>query len=293
MLNLTYAITTSLQKALDEIEELRIKIALYPLTPEKELQYRWESMVLRSKEILSLENVEKGDMQRYLNDIIRYQEVLYFEYTAAQKIITAKNVCALHSTLYSDKVLLPQTQLKNFLDFIQIKKEHPVIQSSLVYIQLLRFPVFTERSNISARLLALLFLYNAGYDFRGLLVVEEIFNTRKAEYAAFVNGAENNTVLNAWITFYARCIIEELKICLERLQQGSLDKKYRHKRFLNDRQKEILTNLINPESSITNKKVQEMFGVSQLTASRELSKMVEQGLLRVYGKGRSVYYSRI
>jgi len=36
-----------------------------------------------------------------------------------------------------------------------------------------------------------------------------------------------------------------------------------------------------------------MFKVSQITASRDLSKLGALGLLFIHGKGRSVYYTKI
>jgi len=62
--------------------------------------------------------------------------------------------------------------------------------------------------------------------------------------------------------------------------------------MLNDRQNKILERLENPNLKITNKDVQKMFGVSQITASRDLSKMANLGILLPHGKGRSVFYTK-
>lgn len=61
---------------------------------------------------------------------------------------------------------------------------------------------------------------------------------------------------------------------------------------LNDRQKKILDIMENPELKITNKIVQKQFGISQITASRDLAKMVNLGVLLPHGKGRSVFYTK-
>ncbi len=45
--------------------------------------------------------------------------------------------------------------------------------------------------------------------------------------------------------------------------------------------------------TITNKKVQKLFKVSQITASRDLAKLASVGLLFTHGKGRSVYYTKV
>ena len=62
---------------------------------------------------------------------------------------------------------------------------------------------------------------------------------------------------------------------------------------LTERQKKIMEKLENPNIQITNRDVQKMFTVSQITASRDLSKMVNLGILLPHGKGRSIFYTRV
>ena len=62
---------------------------------------------------------------------------------------------------------------------------------------------------------------------------------------------------------------------------------------LNDRQKSILGFLENPDATITNKRVRSLFKISQITASRDLTKLANLGLLFAHGKGRSVFYTKV
>ena len=62
--------------------------------------------------------------------------------------------------------------------------------------------------------------------------------------------------------------------------------------ILNERQKKILAHLDEPGSSINNRSLQKMTGISQMTAARDLSKLVEHGLIISHGKGRGVVYTR-
>ena len=59
------------------------------------------------------------------------------------------------------------------------------------------------------------------------------------------------------------------------------------------RQKEIMMYLENPTASVTNKTVQKLFNISQITASRDLARLANLGLLLAHGKGRSVYYTKV
>ena len=58
------------------------------------------------------------------------------------------------------------------------------------------------------------------------------------------------------------------------------------------RQKEILYLLEKPETPITNKQIQQVFKVSQITASRDLARLSIVGLLLPHGKGRATYYTK-
>jgi predicted HTH transcriptional regulator len=62
---------------------------------------------------------------------------------------------------------------------------------------------------------------------------------------------------------------------------------------LSDRQIRILGLFTVPEVKISNKIVQKEFGVSQITASRDLSSLAALGLIFQKGKGRSVYYVKL
>ncbi len=62
---------------------------------------------------------------------------------------------------------------------------------------------------------------------------------------------------------------------------------------LNDRQTSILNMLDLPQGSITNRKIQKAYKVSQITASRDLAKLTTLGFLFSHGKGRSVYYTKV
>jgi len=61
---------------------------------------------------------------------------------------------------------------------------------------------------------------------------------------------------------------------------------------INDRQREMLVLFEQPDMSLTNRKVQKLFKVSQITASRDLARMAALGLIFAHGKGRSVYYTK-
>lgn len=58
---------------------------------------------------------------------------------------------------------------------------------------------------------------------------------------------------------------------------------------LNSRQMQIVEKIIS-EGKVTNKDIQKMFGISNVAAYKELSKLLELEVLSQEGKGRATYY---
>jgi Fic family protein len=186
---------------------------------------------------------------------------------------------------------LPQTDSTGSL---QAGSENPVIQAGVAQIQLVTLAPFTDGNGRTARLLALLFLYKAGFDFRGLLVLEEYFRRDLAAFQEATESVSKNQNLTFWLEYFAKGVETQLEKALEDIASSRF-KTHLPASFwnLNDRQKEILSILEQPGSTITNKKVQQLFKISQITASRDLSRLASLGLIFVNGKGRSTYYTKI
>ncbi|MFB6088687.1 MAG: DeoR family transcriptional regulator, partial [Candidatus Aenigmatarchaeota archaeon] len=60
---------------------------------------------------------------------------------------------------------------------------------------------------------------------------------------------------------------------------------------LNERQIEVLREMVNREREITNKEYRERFDISKATAYRDLKELVERGFIESGGEGRSKHYS--
>lgn len=170
----------------------------------------------------------------------------------------------------------------------------PVIQAAIIHIALIDLNGFSQGNGRTSRLAIYLFLYKFGYDFKGFLCLDEYFKRDLIGYRENIEAATQRNNLTLWLEYFAKGVASQLDKALGDI----LTEKYStdiQKNFfeLNDRQKEILSILAEPNVVISNKKVQKMFKVSQITASRDLAKLATLGLLFTYGKGRSVYYAKI
>ena len=299
MINLSYNLSPTLKSFLDKIELLRQKILLTALSPKTELRLRWEATVNRvywsmmsigkplnkARIIKLLANPPKTGSPSEEYQAIKYKKALDYikiNFLVSHEHITPKTILTLHSIACYGNFRSSLAQLKQLLDYLQSSPEHPVVQSGVAYIEILNISPFTEENRQIASLLALIFLYKAGYDFRGLLVLEEYLHKNTCSYT------QN---LTPYLESFASTMIAQLeKTAYSNITPDSLPASFWE---LNDRQKSILNFLENPDATITNKKVQNLFNISQITASRDLARLANLGLLFLHGKGRSVFYTRV
>jgi len=312
MVDLSYNLSSSLTESLQKIENLRRKILLTPLSAKTETRLRWEAKINRIywSLVLSGNPLAKTEMVKLLisdqrkkrltpdeQEVINYKKALDYisqNWLVISDRITPKVVVTLHDVVCAGRLRGSEATIKQVLDYLQASSENPVVQAGVAQIQLVTLAPFTDGNGRTARLLALLFLYKAGFDFRGLLVLEEYFRRDLAAFQQTTESVSKSQNLTSWLEYFAKGVAAQLEKAQEdlTLQRSHLDLPASFWN-LNDRQKEILTMLDQPDSTITNKKVQKQFRFSQITASRDLSRLADLGLIFARGKGRSIYYTKV
>jgi Fic family protein len=303
VMDFSYNLSEQLKNNLRKIELLRQKILLTPLSLKIELRLKWEFMVNRvywaiifskdkslnkTKVTKLLAHQEKEKMNED-EEIVKYKNALDYireNWLVSEKAITSKDVLVLHGLASFGRFRSSEREIKQLLDYLQKSPEHPVVQAAVSYIQILNITSFTLGSTQLAYLLAYLFMYKSGYDFRGLLVLEECWHKDLIIYSA------NLTPL---LEEFSKLLANQLEKTASfdvgsQNKPGALSSDFWE---LSDRQKAILTYLEQPDLTITNKKVQKLFKISQITASRDLAKLASLGLLFSHGKGRSVFYTKV
>lgn len=315
---MSYNLSETLRKSIQVSEVLRQKILLTPIPPKVELRMRWEATLQKIFWALSLAEtpVSKSDMIKLLayppkrrltkfeKDIINYKKALDFikeEWLVSPRIITPKSMLDLYNLACrpvfgssAASFRSKRKDLKHFLDYLQIGKEHPIVQTGISQIQIIKISPFENGSARVARLFSHLLLYKHGFDCRGLLVLEEYYRTDLVALKEAIKSVDRNKNLTFWLEYFAKGIAVQLQKALGEIKSQKF-KTHLPASFwkLNDRQKQILEYLENPEQKTTNKGVQKMFNVSQVTASRYLSKLTSLGLILSHGKGRSTFYTKV
>lgn len=309
MHTLSYTISPVLQQTLKEIDNRRQQIVLYPLSPATEISLRWEVTISRIYYALHLAHnpVTHKEIIRMLispgrrsvlqaeKDILTYKQGMDYivrEWLVNSKPVMPQTVYALYKILAGDKTHLSEPELMEILIFLQTSRENPLIQAFIAYTQ---FVISVPQNDITSKishLLPYLFLYKAGLDFRGLLVIESYFYHNERLMREMFEAIARRESMSVWIEHFIQSIAGQLEETLNKLAQSHVSQTSDQMTKLTERQKEILSAFEQPGVRITNRKVQHLFRISQITASRDLAKLSALGLLFPYGKGRSVYYTR-
>lgn len=314
MINLSYNISFKLKESLKEIDSLRAAILLSVIPPKIELEIRWEALLDRIFSSLNLAGnpLSKSQMEKILTNpstkvqpeekaVLKYKNALDFisqNWMAEPQPVTTKALIALHNLYSLGKLRSSETALNDFLNYFQVNPEHPIVQSAVGLAQVTSLSPFSNSNGITARLLAYLILYKHGYDFRKMLVFEKDWQKEPEVFRDNLQRAIKNGNLTLFLEYFAQSVANQLKELHHLLNtnpgQGKKSAASTSEPWnLDDRQKAILNYLERPEINITNRKVQKMFKISQITASRDLAKLARLGLVFSHGKGRSVYYTKV
>ena len=306
-MTIPYALSTQLRESLQKIDAFRRDVLLIMLTPRDELRFRWQALVERifwsltlsdiplgKKEIVNLlAETPKKRLTHPQQEVVAYKKAfdyIYQDWLASQKPVFLQTVVILHQLVSTaGRLRVNQESLQQCLSYFQTSHEHPVVQAGLIQFQILALSPFTDGNDRLARLLTYLFLYKEGFDCRGFLVLEEYFRRNLIDYQQILKQTGNQT---AWLEYFVRGVAIQFEKTLQDIVKGKTRMEIPAPIFkLNERQKEILALMENPGITITNRQVQRLFKISQITASRDLANLASLGYLFAHGGGRSVYYT--
>lgn len=276
MISLSYTLTPLLQDHLKKIENLRRILLLTPLAP------RVESALIYKASVTS------PATQRAFN-FIRY------EWTGNPKPVKETDIEEIGLLLFPfdrsrvlREIQKKSRDIRHMLSYLEVKPEHPVIAASIIHYAFLTEPIIPWDDGTLARTISMVILAKSGYNIRGMIAPEAIIAESPQTYERELVITKRQKTITSWLEYYTKIIMT----AMDRLAH-ELNNEPTKTLPLTSRQKTILSQLENPQNRMTNRAVQKIFKISQITASRDLSKLVAFGLLYPHGKGRSIYYTRI
>jgi Fic family protein len=227
--------------------------------------------------------------------IYRWKEALnsiYYNCFFRQEMMTDDVLYEVYRILQPNVRYQPFQELPEYIRYA-MSEDHPVTRAALLqcFIYNIKpFPQYNEPFSHLAFQTALLW---SGWDFRGLICIEEQYFHDRAYYKELIANTFASGNVTQWIEYVSECLMKQLEqiISSYSLKQASGDVK-NELFILNDRQKKILMILDDANASISNRELQKLTNISQMTAARDLSKLVEFGLIQAHGKGRGIRYTR-
>ncbi len=321
MPQLAYNLSPNIQRCLGEIDTLRKSIVLTPINPKISLRLRWNSEIERVYWAFSLTDYQytkqevadilikrsEGNkkLPREKRLILDYKKALDYirsEWLAANKEINAGVVrnlfdIAIRKTAQNPSITRFNSREKlidHLMDYLRTGREHPVIQAGIAHIQILGLSPFNEGNGRISKLLTYLILYKEGYDLNDLFYLEEYFRKDLVSLKEAVKSVDSTQNMTLWLEYFTKGVVIQLEKTYENIktERFGVSTPYTFWK-LNERQQEILRILQNPNEKVNNTRVQRLFNTSQITASRDLAKLTNLGLLFPHAKGRSTYYTRV
>lgn len=311
MLSFSYTISLQLRETLTVINRLRTQILSLPLPPKTETKLIWEGIAIRTWATLSLAGLTapKHEVATILANPVkqtrtiarilglrRAYDIIHTEWRANPRPVSMTTLEILFSLSYPDepgRFSSIEPAIKELLTYLDAQEEHPVVQAAIAHMHILTIPEFPD-PGIFARLTHYLFLAKYGFDLRGYVTPERVWQTDESAYTRLIDTYRRQHTLTQWIEYIAQSMQTNLETILTDIQESRFHIEYPASFWeLSDRQKEIMRFMDTPQAAITNRQVHKRFKVSQITASRDLSRLTSLGLLYPHGKGRSVYYTKI
>lgn len=317
MLPLSYTVSLDLEELLGRIDNLRTKILTTPISPKNELRHRFEAMVDRlyatsyladipvsKKTILKCLRGQPVKTTRESVTISRLHvtyRTIFSDWVASSKDITFNAIesiallaLPMDQSAVKRALKAQESHIRELVGFLETKIEHPVIQASIAHTILSTHAIIAGDYGRVARLVSTLYLAKHGYDLRAMLAPETIWMSQESSYELSFSSVDKQNNLNHSLLFFATTICNSMEKLAIDLTDSRFHSEYPSSFWeLNDRQKLILSTTEDTNISLTNKVVQKRCKTSQVTASRDLAKLVSLGLLYPHGKGRSVYYTRV
>lgn len=183
-------------------------------------------------------------------------------------------------------------ELVDWLRSDEANQLSPLLKAGIAHYQLVDIHPFLDGNGRTARALANLILYHAGYDIKKLFSLEEYYDVNPAGYYEALQSVRIIGVLTTWLAYFTAGIAAEMQKIKELVLTHSRDRALRDKIgqvALSERQLAILA-YIEKHGRITNRELQQLADLSHVTAHKELLTLVQSGLLNKKGKARGTYY---
>lgn len=311
MKNFSYTKTPELINKIEIVEDLRKNILLTPIPFTTQVQLKFECTLNNISLLYFLETGKKIDdnnLKGAIKDVSRnkiaqehqhlidYKNILdeiYFHWTAVKSTIDSVVIDKYYSRTVNTHSKISEANsihLQQLLQYAQASADHPILQAGLVHGMIATEQIYGPNSSLMGFLTQIIFLYKNGYGVGGMYSLGTYLIDNYSRYKDIIVQARSDANMTPLLEFMVIATTESLTSTYKSMITDQTDSND-DSLALNDRQKQILFYLNTPNTKITNKTVQNLCKISPITATRDLAKLVNYGIILPLGKGRSTYYT--
>ena len=182
--------------------------------------------------------------------------------------------------------------MAELVDWLNREREtHPVLVSGIAQFQLVHIHPFLDGNGRTSRLLSILCLYRAGYDFKRLFTISEYYDRdRTAFYRAIQEVRERDMDMTGWLEYFVTGLATQLTEVRQRGERVIRRDVLAHRHGLSRRQARALMHVLE-HGSINIREFEALCPeVNRRTLQRELKGMVEKGVLSTEGATNRLVY---
>lgn len=175
------------------------------------------------------------------------------------------------------------------------KEIHPIVRAGLFHYQFETIHPFADGNGRTGRLMTLLHLYQSGWDFKKILVLEDYYNrNRKAYYQALQTGStykvRQKVDLSGWLEYYVAGFLDEARRVKDQVLSLSVVKNVKATRNTLDKDELQIVDFVVTMGQISSSDVVDILGVPKRTAQSKLKRLEEANILEKIGAGPVTYY---
>ncbi len=172
---------------------------------------------------------------------------------------------------------------------------HPIIRAGLFHYQFESIHPFTDGNGRTGRLLSLLHLYQSGWDFKKVLVLEDYYNqNRLAYYKALQTGdtyaSRAGINLTNWLEYYVEGFLAEVQKVKDQILNLSVMETTSATRNILDNDELKIVDFTLAMTRITSSDVVDILRVPKRTAQAKLKRLEDIRVLEKQGAGPATYY---
>jgi Fic family protein len=193
----------------------------------------------------------------------------------------------------TDKVSLLVDSFLNWFNSKEVIEIDSVIHAGITHYEIVRIHPFIDGNGRTARIMAALVLYKRGFDVKRFFTLDDYYDHDRSSYYKALKNVDQKTLdITGWLEYFTEGVAVNIKIVKDKVIRLSKDIKFLKEKgqiALTERQMSIVGEIIE-KGRITNREMRQIFNISDEAVRKEINKLINLGVLKSEGKGRSAYY---